>query len=105
MSTSTDTAAPEAAVHHYVYILKCADGTFYTGWTTDPERRLKAHNSGRGAKYTRSRRPLEIVHLEEFDTKSEALKREAAIKALTREEKQAVIDGENRDIREKTPIN
>ena len=92
MSTSTDTAAAEAVRHHYVYILRCADGTYYTGWTTDPERRLKAHNSGRGAKYTRSRRPVEIVHLEELGTKSEALKREAAIKKLSREEKTALTE-------------
>ena len=92
-STNTDTSAPGAAGRHYVYILKCADGTYYTGWTTDPERRLKVHNSGRGAKYTRSRRPVEIAHLEEFGTRSEALKREAAVKKLSREDKTALIEG------------
>ncbi len=95
MSTNTDTKVPAAAQHHYVYILMCADGTYYTGWTTDPERRLKAHNSGRGAKYTRSRRPVEIVHLEEFRTNSEALKREALIKKLPREDKIVLIGAEN----------
>lgn len=75
----------------YIYILECADGTLYTGWTTDPEHRLRAHNSGRGAKYTRSRTPVRIVYLEEYDDKGEALSREAEIKRLTREEKKSLI--------------
>ena len=74
---------------HYVYILKCADNTFYTGYTTDPERRAKVHNSGKGAKYTRSRRPVELIYTEEFDDKREAQRREYAIKQLTRTEKKA----------------
>ncbi len=78
---------------HYVYILKCADGTLYTGWTTDPERRLKAHNSGKGAKYTRSRRPVELIYAEEFDDKVEAQRREYAIKQLTRAEKEELVNG------------
>ena len=78
---------------HYVYILKCADGTFYTGWTTDPERRTKVHNSGKGAKYTRARRPVELIYYEEFDDKIEAQRREWAIKQLTRAEKEEVIAG------------
>ncbi len=81
---------------HFVYILKCADGTYYTGWTTDPAHRLETHNSGKGAKYTRSRRPVEMVHLEEYSTKSEALRREIAIKRLSRDEKQALIESGNR---------
>lgn len=77
---------------HYVYILRCYDGSLYTGWTTDLEHRVKAHNEGKGAKYTRSRRPVELVYHEEFETKSEALKREAAIKRLSREEKLTLIN-------------
>ncbi len=76
---------------HYVYILKCADNTFYTGYTTDPERRAKVHNSGKGAKYTRSRRPVELIYTEEFDDKREAQRREYAIKQLTRAEKEKLI--------------
>ena len=77
---------------HYVYILRCYDGSLYTGWTTDLKQRVKAHNEGKGAKYTRSRRPVELVYHEEFETKSEALKREAAIKRLSREEKLTLIN-------------
>ena len=78
---------------HFVYIIKCSDGTLYTGWTTDPEKRLKAHNAGRGARYTRSRRPVQMVYREEWGSKSEALKREAAIKRLSRTEKLRLIAG------------
>ena len=77
---------------HYVYILKCKDSSLYTGWTTDIEKRLKAHNSGKGAKYTKSRKPVELVYKEEFDNKSDALRREAAIKSLTRKQKLALIN-------------
>lgn len=77
---------------NYVYILKCSDDTLYCGWTTDPEARLKAHNSGRGAKYTRSRRPVEMVYLEEFEDKREALSREWHIKRMGREEKLRLIE-------------
>ena len=62
-------------------MLRCADGSLYTGWTTDPERRLKAHNGGRGAKYTRSRRPVELVYLEQWDTPREARNRTASARA------------------------
>ena len=86
----------DKAKKHYVYILRCADGTFYTGWTTDPERRTKVHNSGKGAKYTRARRPVELIYYEEFDDKIEAQRREWAIKQLTRAEKEALIDGWDR---------
>ena len=78
---------------HYVYILKCADNSFYTGYTTDPVRRTKVHNSGKGAKYTRSRRPVELIYTEEFDDKREAQRREYAIKQLTRTEKEKLIKG------------
>ena len=77
---------------HYVYILRCADDTLYTGWTTDVERRVAVHNSGKGAKYTRARLPVELVYTEEFDDKVEAQKREYAIKQLTRAEKETLID-------------
>ena len=76
---------------HYVYILRCIDGSLYTGWTTDLEHRLASHNEGTGAKYTRSRRPVELVYHEVYETRSEALKREAAIKRLSREKKLALI--------------
>lgn len=72
---------------NFIYILRCADGTLYTGWTNDLEKRLQTHNSGKGAKYTRSRRPVELVYTESFATRSEAMKREAEIKKLSREEK------------------
>ena len=82
---------PSADRKHYVYILRCADGTFYTGYTTDPERRTRVHNSGKGAKYTRSRLPVELIYIEEFDDKSEAQRREYAIKQLSRAEKEKLV--------------
>ena len=69
---------------YYCYLLKCADGSYYTGWSTDPQRRLRQHNRGAGARYTRSRRPVRLVYVEELPDKSSALKRERAIKALPR---------------------
>lgn len=72
---------------NYTYILKCKDETLYTGWTNDIEKRLKAHNAGKGAKYTKTRRPVELVYLEHFATKEEAMKREYAIKQMSREKK------------------
>lgn len=71
----------------YCYILECVDGTLYTGWTTDPERRVKQHNKGVGARYTKTRRPVKLVYLEEQPDKITALKRERAIKALPRKKK------------------
>ncbi|MCI5568564.1 MAG: GIY-YIG nuclease family protein [Candidatus Alectryocaccobium sp.] len=76
---------------NYTYILRCADGTFYTGWTNDLEKRLEAHNSKRGAKYTRVRLPVELAYFEEFETETEARKRECAIKKLKRKEKEKLI--------------
>ena len=76
---------------HYIYIVKCADDAFYTGWTTDIERRIITHNSGKGSKYTRSRLPVILVYTEAYETKSEALKREHAIKKLSHDEKAALI--------------
>ena len=70
-----------------VYILECNDGTLYTGWTNDIDKRFKAHNDGKGAKYTKGRRPLKLVYLEELETKSEALKRENKIKKMTKDKK------------------
>lgn len=75
----------------YLYILRCGDGTLYTGITTDVARRLEAHRQGRGAKYTRGRGPLELIYQEEWGTHSLALKREAAVKRLPRQEKEALI--------------
>ena len=75
----------------YLYILRCGDGTLYTGITTDVEKRLEAHRSGLGAKYTRGRVPLELVYREECGGHSEALKREWAVKHLSREQKLALI--------------
>ena len=75
----------------YLYILRCGDGTLYTGITTDVARRLEAHRQGRGAKYTRGRGPLELIYQEECGTHSLALKREAAVKRLPRQEKEALI--------------
>jgi putative endonuclease len=76
---------------NYIYIVECSDGTLYTGWTTEIKRRVQEHNSGRGAKYTRARRPVVLRYSEEFDTKEEALKRECAIKKLSRKEKIKLI--------------
>lgn len=75
----------------YLYILRCGDGTLYTGITTDVEKRLEAHRSGKGAKYTRGRAPLELVYREVCTDHSAALKRELAVKALSRAEKQLLI--------------
>jgi putative endonuclease len=75
----------------YCYIIECVDGSYYTGWSTDPERRLIQHNRGTGARYTRSRRPVRLVYVEELPDKVAALKRERAIQALTRLQKQRLI--------------
>lgn len=76
---------------NYTYILRCADGTLYTGWTNDLDKRLAAHNAGTAAKYTRPRRPVTLVYQEVFPTKEEAMRREWQIKRLTRVEKLALI--------------
>lgn len=75
----------------YLYILRCGDGTLYTGITTDVEKRLETHRSGKGAKYTRGRNPLELVYREKCGSHSDALKREAAVKKLSREQKEDLI--------------
>jgi len=76
---------------YYTYILRCSDSTLYTGWTNNISQRIGTHNAGTGAKYTKSRRPVELVYCEEFDTKQEAMKREHKIKSLTRVQKLDLI--------------
>lgn len=76
---------------NYTYILECADGSLYCGWTNRLKERVQAHNAGRGAKYTKSRRPVTLVYYEEFDTKQEAMQREWAVKQLPRKEKLRLI--------------
>ena len=78
----------------YVYVVRCADGSLYTGISTDVPARVAAHNAGRGARYTRSRRPVELLHMETKRSQSTALKREAAIKALPRERKLTLVGAE-----------
>ncbi|HIT60765.1 MAG TPA: GIY-YIG nuclease family protein [Candidatus Fimousia stercorigallinarum] len=76
---------------NYTYILECADGSFYTGWTNDLQKRLRLHNQGKASKYTRSRLPVRLVYMEEHQTKQEAMKREYAIKQLSRQDKMQLI--------------
>ena len=76
---------------NYTYILRCADGTYYTGWTNDLDKRLAAHNAGTASKYTRPRRPVSLAYRETFDTKEEAMRREWEIKQLTRKQKEALM--------------
>lgn len=76
---------------NYTYILKCKDDSLYTGWTNDLKKRITSHNAGKGAKYTKARRTVELVYYEEFQTREEAMKREYAIKQLSRKEKEALI--------------
>lgn len=76
---------------NYTYLVECADKSFYCGWTNHLEQRVKAHNDGKGAKYTKSRRPVHLVYAESFETKEEAMKREAAIKKMSRKEKEKLI--------------
>ena len=80
---------------NYTYIVECADGSLYTGFTNDLEKRMKAHNEGKGAKYTRGRGPVTLVYFEEYETKEEAQSREWHIKQLTKKQKLALINGEN----------
>mgnify|MGYP003303466464 CR=1 FL=1 len=76
---------------NFVYMLRCGDGSLYTGWTNDLQRRLTAHRSGKGGKYTRSRLPVELVYSESCETKQQAMSREAQIKKLRRQEKLALL--------------
>lgn len=101
MSTSRDTL-PESASgaeessadddSHFVYIVECADGTYYTGYTTDVERRVGEHNAGTGARYTRGRTPVTLIYTETYGTKSDAMSREYAIKQLRRRQKERLIE-------------
>lgn len=76
---------------NYTYILKCSDGSLYTGWTNNLTERIKAHNEGRGAKYTKGRGPVKLIYYETFTTKEEAMRREYTIKHMPRKEKNALI--------------
>jgi len=78
----------------YCYIVECADGTYYTGWAIDPEKRVATHNKGRGARYTRTRIPVKLVYVEEMPDRKSAMKREIAIKKLKREGKGKLISEE-----------
>ncbi len=76
---------------YYCYILECSDGTYYTGWSTDPERRCQQHNRGRGAKYTRSRLPVRLAYVEKTPDRASAMRREAQIKKMSRLEKGKLV--------------
>lgn len=80
---------------NYTYILRCKDGSLYTGWTNDLEKRIGDHNAGRGAKYTKPRRPVELAYFETFATKEEAMSREYAIKHMTRKKKMELLEDGN----------
>lgn len=82
---------------NYTYILECSNGTYYTGWTNDLEKRVRTHNEGKGGKYTRSHRPVRLAYYETFETKEEAMSREFAIKRLTRKEKECLIKSGRED--------
>ena len=77
---------------NYAYILRCSDGSLYSGWTNDLEKRLEAHNSGKGSKFTRGRLPVTLAYYEVFETKEEAMKREAAFKKLRKAEKEKLVE-------------
>ena len=77
---------------NYVYIVKCSDNTFYTGWTNNLEKRIEAHSNGTGAQYTKGRGPVELVYVEEFKDKKEAMRREYAIKQYSRRKKEILIN-------------
>ena len=83
---------------HFVYIVRCADGSFYTGYALDPRARIRVHNTGRGARYTAGRRPVRLVYSESFETLSEALKREYELKQWPRARKQALIRSARRSV-------
>lgn len=75
----------------YCYIVECADGSYYTGWTTDPQRRARQHNTGRGARYTRQHRPVQLVYVETLPDRSSAMRRERKLKTLSHQQKAALI--------------
>lgn len=76
---------------NYTYIVQCRDGSLYTGWTNDLKKRIEAHNAGKGAKYTKSRRPVKLLYYKEFDSREEAMRREYEIKHMSRKKKEEVI--------------
>ena len=83
---------------HYVYVIECDDETYYTGYTTDVQRRVEEHNNGNGAKYTRGRTPVELVYTEQYNTRSAAMSREYEIKQLSRTEKERLVqNGKERE--------
>ena len=84
---------------HYTYMLKCKDGTYYTGYTNDLEKRVQAHNEGKGAKYTKGRGPVELIYFEEYEDKSIAMRREWEIKRLTRSQKEELHKKNNKQIK------
>ena len=81
---------------NFTYIVECADGSLYCGWTNDLKKRIKDHNAGNGAKYTKSRLPVKLVYYETFDTKEEAMSREWHIKRMTRAKKMELIEGKSK---------
>ena len=83
---------------NYTYIVQCSDGTYYTGWTNDLKKRIKSHNAGTGAKYTRPRLPVTLVYYETFVTKQDAMRREYAIKQLSRHQKEHLISNQRSPI-------
>lgn len=89
MTEDAENGGEEAA--HHVYIVECSDGTYYTGYTTDVDRRVAEHNEGRAAKYTRGRGPVDLVYVESFDSQSAAMQREHAIKQLRRPAKEQLV--------------
>lgn len=83
---------------HYTYIVKCNDNTYYTGYTNDLEKRIQTHNAGKGAKYTKGRRPVKLIYYEEYEKKCDAMRREWEIKQLSRKEKEQLIEKKNGSI-------
>ena len=86
---------------HYTYMLKCKDGTYYTGYTNDLEKRVNAHNEGKGAKYTKGRGPVELIYFEEYEEKSIAMRREWEIKKLTKNQKEELCKTKKKQMMEK----
>lgn len=86
---------------HFAYILECSDCTYYTGYTTDVDKRMDVHNSGKGAKYTRARLPVTLRYVRSFATKREAMQYEWSIKQLTRAQKQQLMEGTSNELTEK----
>lgn len=89
--------------NHYAYILECNDQTYYTGYTTDIDKRITVHNTGKGAKYTRARLPVTLRYVRSFETKREAMQYEWSIKQLTRAQKQQLMEGPTNELTKKLP--